>query len=422
MDSDLNAEHSFDLLVVGGGAAGFFAAINAAIAAPAARVAILEATPRVLSKVKVSGGGRCNVTHHLYEPARLIKAYPRGEKELLGPLHRFGPEQTVQWFAARGVALKAEADGRMFPVTDSSQTVIDALQKARADAGVALLTKAWVQTVTRDDAGFQLALKDGRRFTGRCLMLATGSVPAGYELIKQLGHTLVEPVPSLFTFEIKHPLLEDMAGQSFARIRATLSVDGHNRSWVQEGPGLITHWGLSGPAILKLSAFAARELAASQYQARLVVQWSSEMSEAQAMAALQKAKEESPKKQIQNENPWPCNRRFWEKMCQLQGIDLTQSWAQVTKKAMQGLALAFTGSQFQVQGKGVFKEEFVTAGGVSRTEVDFRSMESRVCPGLYFAGEVVDVDGITGGFNFQNAWTGGWLAAQHFAARRVLEG
>lgn len=414
----------YDLLVIGGGAAGFFAAINAGEAAPGKRIAILEATPRVLTKVKVSGGGRCNVTHHLFEPQRLIKNYPRGEKELLGPFHRFGPQETVRWFAQRGVTLKVEEDGRMFPETDSSQTIIDALEQARLRAGVELHTKAWVQAIERkaaeeggESAYFRVLLKDQRELKARFVLIATGSTPAGLQLLEQLGHELIPPVPSLFTFEIKDPLIEDMAGQHFARIRATLRIAGCKKPWVQEGPALITHWGLSGPAILKLSAFAARELAASHYQADLEVQWSSLHDTAAAIAALERCKSEFPKRQLGNENPLPCSRRFWERLCTIQSLDMTQAWAQLPKKSMQGLAQQFASSRLSVQGKGVFKEEFVTAGGVPRKAVDFKSMESRVCPGVYLAGEVLDVDGITGGFNFQNAWTGAWQAAQHIAGQ-----
>lgn len=413
------AEELYDLLVIGGGAAGYFAAINAAESTKGKRIAILEATPRVLTKVKVSGGGRCNVTHHLFDPLRFSKNYPRGSKELLGPFHRFGAQETVQWFEKRGVSLKAEDDGRMFPQTNSSQTIIDALEQARLHAGVELKTKAWVDTLKKDSSLslFHVHLKDGRSFSARFVVLATGSMPAGHALLEQMGQELIAPVPSLFTFEISDPLLDELSGQHFPLVRATLSVAGSKKPFVQEGPCLITHWGLSGPAILKLSAFAARELAASQYQAQLTIQWSSAMNEAQALDALLQCKEQFAKRLLSSENPLPCSKRFWERLCELRGIDTSQVWAQVTKKSLQSIAQLFSRSELKVSGKGVFKEEFVTAGGVPRAAVDFRSMESRLCPGLYFAGEIVDIDGITGGFNFQNAWTGGWLAAQHIAAQ-----
>ena len=408
---------SYDLIVIGGGAAGFFGAINTVEAQPGARVLIVEATPRVLTKVKISGGGRCNVTHHLFEARRLVKAYPRGEKELLGPFHRFGPQQTIDWFARHGVELHVEADGRMFPTSNDSETVIEALRGAASRAGVVLETKALIVALHRQENSFLVERKDGSRLETRFLLLATGSMPQGQQLARQLGHRLVEPVPSLFTFEIQHPLLEGLAGQSFASVKAELQVKGASRTFVQEGPALITHWGLSGPAILRLSAFAARELATSSYQAKLVVNWNSAESESSALEALQRTKVEHPKKQIGNENPWACSRRFWEALLSVAGIDKAQTWAQISKKNLQDLVQVFVRSELSVSGKGVFKEEFVTAGGVCREEIDFRSMESRVCPGLYLAGEVIDIDGITGGFNFQNAWTGSWTAAQHIAQR-----
>ncbi len=407
----------YDLIVIGGGAAGYFGAINAAEARPGMRVSIVEATPRVLTKVKVSGGGRCNVTHHQFEAKRLVTNYPRGQKELLGPFHHFGPESTVRWFKERGVELKTEADGRMFPLSNSSQTIIDAFETARSKAKVELHTKALVTEVRRLGTGFELTLKDGRILKSRSVLLATGSMPMGLDLAKALGHSLVPAAPSLFTFEIADPLLVDLPGQSFPRIRAELEIEGAKTSWIQEGGALITHWGLSGPAILRLSAFAARELAASAYKARLFVQWSHEISVEAAQDILLKAKEKNAKKILSNENPFPCSRRFWERLCELEGLDPGKSWAQLNKKEIAGLSRRFGRSELTVSGKGVFKEEFVTAGGVSRSEIDFRSMESRLCPGLYFAGEIIDIDGVTGGFNFQNAWTGGWLAAQHIGRR-----
>lgn len=408
---------AYDLIVIGGGAAGYFGAINAAEAKPGLRVLILEATARVLTKVKVSGGGRCNVTHQEFDPKRLVGHYPRGNKELLGPFHHFGPEATIRWFAAHGVALKTEADGRLFPTTDSSQTIIDALEAARLRSGVELLTRALVTAVEREDELFKLTLKDGRTFFAHSLLMASGSMPQGWALLEALGHPLVAPVPSLFTFEIRDPLLAELAGQSFPAIRAELCVEGHKGSWVQEGAALITHWGLSGPAILRLSAFAARELAGTDYQAKLLVQWSRDTDFQRALEDLLRAKDQHAKKKLASENPWPCSRRFWERLLELAALDPAKTWAQLSKKEAEQIALRYARSELSIHGKGVFKEEFVTAGGVVRADVDFRSMESRRVPGLYFAGEVLDVDGVTGGFNFQNAWTGSWLAAQHIARR-----
>lgn len=402
----------YDFLVIGGGAAGFFGALACAHANPSARVAILEATARVLTKVKVSGGGRCNVTHNCFEPKQLVQAYPRGQKELLGAFHKFGPKDTIEWFAQRGVELKAEEDGRMFPITDSSQTIIDCLTGAIADAGVELKTRAFVQSIERSEAGFQVNLKGGEILRSPNVLLATGSVPTAWELAKSLGHRIIEPVPSLFTFEIDDPLLKDLPGLSFSRVRAELHANGE--VFTQEGPLLITHWGLSGPAVLKLSAFGARALAASAYQGKLLINFEIGSSAASLLERFNACKVEQAKKKMANHNPLSAPKRFWENLLATQGLD--RNWADVSKKDLARLAELISSFPFSVKGKGVFKEEFVTAGGVDRGEIDFRNFSSKVCPGLYFAGEVLDIDGITGGFNFQNAWTGSYLAGQAVAA------
>ncbi len=398
----------YDFLVIGGGAAGFFAAIQCAEHRAGLSVGILEATPRVLSKVKVSGGGRCNVTHHCFEPRELVKFYPRGAKELLGPFHKFGPTQTIEWFQKQGVALKAEADGRMFPTTDSSQTIIDCLEGAVRRLGIELRTKALVETVARGEDGFQITLKSGETIEAKRLMLATGSANFGWALARQLGHTLVDPNPSLFTFEIAHPLLEGLPGVSFPKVTADLQAGAERFS--QSGPMLITHWGLSGPAILRLSAFGARALFATEYQAELKVNFEGAGNSEQFIATLNGLKNKDAKKKVTTLNPLQGPKRFWEALLEQAGVGLEKLWADVTKVEIQKLAELITACRFQVKGKGVFKEEFVTAGGISRSEIDFRSFQSKLIPGLYMAGEVIDIDGVTGGFNFQNAWTGGHLA------------
>jgi predicted Rossmann fold flavoprotein len=403
---------AYDLLVIGGGAAGFFGAIACAEARPGTRVAILEATGRVLTKVKVSGGGRCNVTHNCFDPKVLVRAYPRGHKELLGAFHKFGPKDTIEWFARKSVRLKAEEDGRMFPVTDSSQTIIDCLTGAATAAGVELKTRAFVESLEKIPDGFRVSLKGAESLTSKKVLLATGSVPSAWALAKGLGHSLIAAVPSLFTFEIEDPLLSDLPGLSFPRVRADLQVNGE--SFLQEGPLLITHWGLSGPAVLKLSAFAARALAETAYQGQLFINFESDKTADSLLQDFQACKGPHAKKKLTNHNPLSAPRRFWEKILELRGLD--KSWADVSKIDLQGLAEAICRFPFQVKGKGVFKEEFVTAGGVDRSEIDFRSFQSKLCPGLYFAGELLDIDGITGGFNFQNAWTGGYLAGQSVAA------
>jgi predicted Rossmann fold flavoprotein len=405
----------FDLIVVGGGAAGFFGAIACAETRPGSRVLILEATPRVLTKVKISGGGRCNVTHHQFDTKRLVTSYPRGQKELIGAFHRFQPRDTVAWFAAHGVELKVEEDGRMFPVTNSSQTIIDCLEGAARESGVSIRLKTLVQKIEKTGQHFVLETKDGATLRSRFVLLATGSMPFGQNLARDLGHRLVDPVPSLFTFEIKDPLLEGLSGTSFPRVHMQLKVPEAAQDFQQEGPCLITHWGLSGPAVLKLSAFAARELFASEYKAQLTVNWEHPLKYEAALQQLETLRQQHPKKKVSNENPFHCTRRFWEALLRESGLTAQQTYAETSKKHLQDIARRLTGTVLSVAGKGVFKDEFVTAGGVAREEIDFRRMESKVCPGLFLAGEVVDIDGITGGFNFQNAWTGSWLAAQAVA-------
>ncbi|HYX38856.1 MAG TPA: NAD(P)/FAD-dependent oxidoreductase [Oligoflexus sp.] len=405
----------FDLIVVGGGAAGYFGAIACAETRPGSRVVILEATPRVLTKVKISGGGRCNVTHHQFETKRLVASYPRGHKELIGAFHRFQPRDTVAWFADHGVELKVEPDGRMFPITDSSQTIIDCLERTAHDNGVEVRLRTLVQRIEKVDEHFLVHTKEGTVLRSRFLLLATGSMPFGQNLARDLGHRLVDPVPSLFTFEIKDPLLEGLSGTSFPRVHIQLKVAEAAQDFQQEGPCLITHWGLSGPAVLKLSAFAARELFASHYKAQVQINWEHPLKFEAALQQLETLRQQYPKKRVSNENPFSCTRRFWEALLRESGVQPAQLYAETGKKNLQDIARRLTGTILTVEGKGVFKEEFVTAGGVSREEIDFRRMESKVCPGLFLSGEVLDVDGITGGFNFQNAWTGSWLAAQAIA-------
>lgn len=398
----------YDFLVIGGGAAGFFAALSCAEHRSGLSVGIFEATPRVLSKVKISGGGRCNVTHHCFDPRVLIRHYPRGSKELLGPFHKFGPQQTIDWFKSHGVELKVEADGRMFPTTDSSQTIIDCLQNAVQKNSVELRLKALVETVEKIGEVFVVTLKGGEQVEAKTLMLATGSASFGWNVVRKLGHKLIEPNPSLFTFEIDHPLLKGLPGVSFTL--ATAEIRTASASFVQEGPMLITHWGLSGPAVLRLSAFGARVLAESNYQADLFVNFEGRMKSDELFEILMRCKDQDAKKKISTLNPLQGPRRFWEALLEFSGFSPDKLWADATKKELLKLSELVTRFPFRVIGKGVFKEEFVTAGGVARSEIDFRTFQSKLIPGLYMAGEVIDVDGITGGFNFQNAWTGGYLA------------
>ncbi|HEY9640998.1 MAG TPA: NAD(P)/FAD-dependent oxidoreductase, partial [Coleofasciculaceae cyanobacterium] len=399
------------VLVVGGGAAGFFAAIACAETYPQAQVTLLEAGRQPLAKVRISGGGRCNVTHACFEPATLIQHYPRGGKALRGAFSRFQPRDTVAWYAQQGVPLKTEADGRMFPVTDDSETIVDCLKQAARRAGVEIRTGTPVATVTRLEPGFELELKSGEFIRGDRLLLATGSSPQGYELARKLGHTLEPPVPSLFTFNIADPHLRDLAGVSVEKVQAKLLLP-DQKPLEQTGALLITHWGLSGPAVLKLSAWAARALHDCHYRAQLQVNWLPQQSADQVRQLLQDGKVTQAKKAIASHCPVSLPRRLWQYFCTRAGIASETRWADLSKASLNHLIQELTQGQFEIQGKGVFKDEFVTCGGVQLKEVDFKSLESRCCPGLYFAGEILDIDGVTGGFNFQSAWTTAWIAGQ----------
>lgn len=402
------------VVIIGGGAAGFFAAISAAEKlAGHGEVTIYEATAHPLAKVRVSGGGRCNVTHACFEPRELVKKYPRGGRELLGAFHRWQPRDTVAWFAERGVELKTEEDGRMFPVTDDSATIVDALMSAAAKAGVKLVTSLGVRTVEAASGSFWLTLTDDSHVRCERLLIATGGnkASAGLVVAQKLGHTIVPPVPSLFTFHIDDKRLEGLSGVAVEN--AGVAVRGTKLK--ESGPMLITHWGLSGPAILKLSAWGARELADMNYEFPLLVNWTGAQTRESLVQELSEVRAKNPKKQITTWSPLAMPQRLWERLVTSAGIAATTPWAQIGNAALAKLAGELTAMEFKVVGKSLFKDEFVTCGGVKLSEVDFRTMESRVCPGLHFAGEVLDIDGVTGGFNFQSAWTTGWLAGQAMA-------
>jgi predicted Rossmann fold flavoprotein len=424
------------VIIVGGGAAGFFAAIACAEADPGCTVTICELTAHLLAKVKVSGGGRCNVTHACFEPRELVKRYPRGNRELIGAFHRWQPRDTVEWFESRGVKLKTEGDGRMFPVTDDSGTIVDCLQNAAREAGVIVRTHCGVKTVERvvtnaqpgsnsapETEGFTFVLTLTTGETLRCdrLLLATGGnkTNAGFEFARQLGHTIEPPVPSLFTFHVKDPRLQDLSGIS-VELASTAVRD---TALKESGPLLVTHWGLSGPAVLKLSAWGARTLHDRDYKFTLVVNWAPQFNAGQLVAALEQARAANPKKQVGTWCPVGLPLRLWEKLLIAAALPPATVWTSVSGATLRELAAQVCAGEFLVSGKSTFKEEFVTCGGVRLSEVDFKTMESRLVPGLHFAGEVLDVDGITGGFNFQAAWTGGWLAGQAMAgAGRRLQG
>lgn len=401
------------VIVVGGGAAGFFSAITAAEGG--ANVTLLERGPHFLSKVRISGGGRCNVTHACFEPREFTKRYPRGDKELIGPFHKFQASDTVAWFESRGVELKAEPDGRMFPTTDSSQTIIDCLMHAARDAGVELRLNAGVESAERQ-AGeeFSLKLSCGELLTCGRLLLATGgcrSVALG-QLAVSLGHTLVPPVPSLFTFQIEAPWLRVLAGVSVEQAE----VSAPSACLRERGPLLVTHWGLSGPVILRLSAWGARELSKLDYTFPLLVNWLPQLNSDQLAMELQSRRETQGAKLVVNAPIAPLKARLWEALVLATGLNRESRWASMSKVQTQRLIKQLSRSEFAVSGKSLNKDEFVTCGGVRLSEVNFKTMESRICPGLHFAGELLDIDGITGGFNFQSAWTTGWLAGKAMAS------
>ena len=399
----------YNILIIGGGAAGYFTAVNLKEAAPELSVAILERSDKPLAKVLISGGGRCNVTHGIFDPKELIDHYPRGRKELLGPFHRFMTGDTMEWFENRGVALKIEEDGRVFPVSDNSESIANCLTEAAANCGVEVLLRHGVKRIEPIDEGFLVSTNQGDL---RCLNLvvASGSSPKMWKQLAHLGHTIVSPVPSLFTFNISDPIIADLAGVStLGRVQV---LDDRDKVLMEDqGPILITHWGLSGPAVLKLSAWGARLLFDLDYRFKIRVSWV-DCSTEECMEVLNHQRLESPKKQLSNTPLFDLPKRLWTRLVhQLKEGDAT-IWAHARKEQLTQLASLLTACPLEVGGKSTFKEEFVTAGGVALGEIDFRRYESKLIPGLYMAGEVLDIDAITGGFNFQNAWTGGYIIAQ----------
>lgn len=395
------------VVVIGGGAAGFFAAIAAAERlGKAGRVTLLEGGERVLAKVRISGGGRCNLTHSCFDPAELARRYPRGGRELLGAFHRWQPRDTLEWFARRGVATKAESDGRMFPVTDDSATVAECLERSARQAGVELRLRAPAKAIRREGAGFAIALPDGELGADRVVLATGGGSGGGHALAASLGHAVETPVPSLFTFNIRHPLIEGLAG--LAAEDAAVEVAGLRLR--ERGPVLVTHQGLSGPGILRLSAWGARELAAAGHRFNLNISWAPGLGPAEAEAALARARAADPRKQVATWNPFGIPARLWDRLVVAAGVPAGTTWANLAAVQAKSLAAGVTATTLPVTGRSANKEEFVTCGGVRLREVDFRTMESRVAPGLHLAGEVLDIDGVTGGFNFQAAWTTGWLA------------
>ena len=409
---------TWDLIVVGGGAAGFYGAIQCAEASwGSARVLVLERSSKVLQKVRISGGGRCNVTHDTTELKWLATNYPRGNKALIGPFHKHGPYDVVAWFAERGVTLKTEPDGRMFPVTDDSQTVIDCLRGAARELGVELHTRRSVESLEREDGVFELNCRDGSKYHARHVLLATGGTRSGpgAALAWSVGHTLEPAVPSLFTFKIADPRLDGLPGVSLEHV-ATRVTDARLEA---DGPIVVTHWGLSGPAILKISAWGARALHARDYEFELEVDW---LPGARAEEVMRGFRRDATwmRRQIAARSPFePMPRRLWQRLVEAASIPGDTTWSQLSNAHLSELTGQLHHARFTVTGQSVNKDEFVTCGGVRTDEVDMRTMQSRLCEGLFFAGELLDIDGVTGGFNFQNAWTTGYLAAQAIASSIV---
>jgi predicted Rossmann fold flavoprotein len=401
-----------EIAIVGGGAAGFFAAIAAACANPDCRVSLFERSSQFLSKVRISGGGRCNVTHALFDPRMFTTRYPRGERELISSFYRFSADDTVAWFESRGVRLKREDDGRMFPVTDSSQTIIDCLINEARDAGVRLLTRKGVESAhVRAEGGFDLKLNDGESIACDRLLVATGGCRSigGVELVRSLGHTVEPPVPSLFSLHVPAPWLRSLPGISVSEVE--LSVE----KLCERGPLLITHNGISGPAVLRLSAWGARILHEKNYRFTLRVNWIPEINEAELRAEFQSRRQKEPTRRVNNSPIGAIPVRLWENLVSNASISPEAIWTTLTRAGMNELIQQLRATELEVDGKSLNKDEFVTCGGVRLREINFKSMESRITPNLYFAGELLDIDGITGGFNFQAAWTTGWIAGHAMA-------
>jgi predicted Rossmann fold flavoprotein len=405
------------LIVIGGGAAGIFCAVNAARMEPSLQVTVLEKTGKLLSKVKVSGGGRCNVTHACYDITEMAKRYPRGGQFVRKAFFRWFTTDTIEWFRQRGVELKTEEDGRMFPVTDSSQTIIDCLMGEVNKYGVEVRMHAEVKDIVvvgpeggvGVDGGFRVALADGRELAADFLCVACGGYPRSemFDWIRRLGHSIEEPVPSLFTFNMPGDPITRLMGVSVPDVQLKVAGNG----LMERGPVLITHWGLSGPVVLRLSAWGARELAAAGYRFVIRVNWLAGQTEQQVREQFRQIRYDRAARSLGSGNPFGLPQRLWEYWLTLAGIAEAVRWADLPVKDQNRLVGLLCAGEFSIAGKTTFKEEFVTAGGVRLAEVDPVTCQSRKVRGLYFAGEILDVDGITGGFNFQHAWTSGWIAA-----------
>ena len=400
---------AYDIIVVGGGAAGFFAAINITENNPDLKVAILERGNTGLTKVKVSGGGRCNVTHAEFVPSELVLNYPRGEKELLGPFHQFMTGDTMEWFEKRGVALKIEEDGRIFPVSNASQTIIDCFIHEARQNNVHILYNQALKSIKNEKEHWFLDTSQGP-FSAKKVVITTGSNIKIWNILENLGHTIYRPVPSLFTFNIRDSRINDIPGV----VVPNVEIEVVNSNLYSEGPLLITHWGMSAPAILKLSAFGALELADKDYKFQIKINFVRK-TYADCLDELKGLKQELGKKTVFKTSQFNIPKRLWQTLVIASNIDNTTRWADLNKIQLESLVNQLTKAIFNVNGKSTFKEEFVTAGGVDLQEVNFKTFESKLFEGLYFAGEVLNIDAVTGGFNFQNAWTSAYIVAQNIS-------
>ena len=396
------------VIIIGGGASGFFTAAN--IDTKLYDVTILEQNSDVLQKVKISGGGRCNVSHACFDPRELVQFYPRGNKELLSVFTKFQPGDTMNWYEEHGVALKIEDDNRIFPESNSSQSIIDCLVNECRKKNVKILTKQTVTDILPQENGYKIHTTDQNYFADY-VVFSTGSSPKAFKILEKLGHQIIAPVPSLFTFNIKNEILKDLMGTSFQYV----DIEIPKLNLEESGSLLITHWGLSGPAILKLSAWGARELAALKYQFEIIVNFIGTASE-DALEIFKNFKENEPKKSIGQAKIFDITNRFWQRILFVSGIDTTKQLANINNKEMQKIIENLCCCRMNVTGKSTFKEEFVTAGGVDLKEMDFKTMKSKKLPNFYISGEVLNIDAVTGGFNFQACWSEGWLIAQDLNA------
>jgi predicted Rossmann fold flavoprotein len=398
------------VIVIGGGAAGFFFAVNCAELHPDYEITILEKSNKLLEKVRISGGGRCNVAHACFDPRLLVKNYPRGERELMGAFHRFMTSHTIEWFEDRGVETKTEDDGRMFPITDDSETIAQCLLTLAEEYGVKIRTQEEADTLIYKDTCWQLTTAKDEALQADIVFIATGSSLRMWDMLRHMGYKVAAPVPSLFTFNIKDPRINGLQGISVEKA-AVKVID---TKLQESGPLLITHWGLSGPAILKLSAWGARILKDKKYNFQISVNWSGTMNANEVSESLKKYREEFPRRTVAKPL-FNIPSRLWESLCRYAGLYVKEpaNWADMPNKDIKKLAAALTNSILQVTGKSTFKDEFVTCGGVELDQVDLKTFQSKLHPGLFMAGEVLNIDAVTGGFNFQAAWTGAWIAAQN---------